>query len=411
VDNSAEHSSRATCYRCRKPQVLCLCARTRTVANRTPVVILQHRKERTHAVGTTRIARLGLERAEVHEVLGVTPAVRLEPGAALLYPGPGSKELVSLPIDERPRQLVVLDGTWHHARRLYRDNAWLRALPQVRLFPEAPSRYRIRKQPAEHCVSTLESVVAALRILEPETEGLDGLLDVFDSMVDEQQQFMLNPAHTPRYQRRGPRPSRAVPSALRQNPQRLLVVYGETAPLPRSSAEDATGAAGRHRAAHGRRRQLVRWSAVRPATGEVFDELLLGEGAGPSLGHLSHMGLDAVDLQRALPAEEVARRWRDFRQHDDLLVGWHPAMDRMLQWLVADSSRVLALKIAWTNLDHTPCGPLADLTGRLGLSLDLPALPGRAAMRLAEAAAVARHLIEVAPAMAHAEQRLDEPGL
>lgn len=36
----------------------------------------------------------------------------------------------------------------------------------------------------------MESIVYALKVLEPEIEGLDNLLEVFDSMVEDQVRFM-----------------------------------------------------------------------------------------------------------------------------------------------------------------------------------------------------------------------------
>ena len=72
-----------------------------------------------------------------------------------------------------PAHLIALDGTWSHARKLYVQNPWLHALPHYRIDPSAPSNYRIRREPSPSHLSTLESVLAALRSLEPETEGLD----------------------------------------------------------------------------------------------------------------------------------------------------------------------------------------------------------------------------------------------
>jgi DTW domain-containing protein YfiP len=108
------------------------------------------------------------------------------PDTALLFPSAGAGDLRALPPEEHPRGLVVLDGTWSQARALYRENPWLHALPHLALSPDAPSRYRIRRAPRRDYVSTIEATVAALRILEPDTPGLDGLLEVFDSMIEAQ---------------------------------------------------------------------------------------------------------------------------------------------------------------------------------------------------------------------------------
>jgi DTW domain-containing protein YfiP len=181
--------ARPTCYRCDRPTIACICGDVVTVGNRTPVVIVQHPRERRHPFGTVRIARLGLRRVDVHVASSVfTDRVVCPPcappGAALLFPGDDATPLHE---SAAPSALVVVDGTWPTARRLVRDNAWLQQLPRVRLSPTAPGRYRIRRAPRPAFqLSTIEAVVAALRILEPDTDGLDALLAAFDRMIERQ---------------------------------------------------------------------------------------------------------------------------------------------------------------------------------------------------------------------------------
>ncbi len=179
------------CWTCFKPRVLCVCELVPRVENRTQVTILQHPRERFHPIGTARIAELGLARGAVlrpHSPVARSLAVSFDPpaGTGLLFPRRGARDLAKLAPDERPRGLVVLDGTWAQAGKLYRENGWLAELPHYALSPVAPSRYRIRREPRPEFISTIEAVVAALQILEPETPGLDALLAAFDDMIDAQ---------------------------------------------------------------------------------------------------------------------------------------------------------------------------------------------------------------------------------
>lgn len=182
--------SRLVCYQCFKPQVACICASIERVANRTGIIILQHPRERFHAIGTVRIARLALENVRVDSCAQWmdSSAIRaqLPERTALLYPTSGAHALETLPIAEQPHHLVILDGTWFHAKKIYDAHQWLHDLPHVRLRPSTPSGYRIRPEPRESHVATLEAIVYALRILEPQTTGLDGLLRSFAAMVDRQ---------------------------------------------------------------------------------------------------------------------------------------------------------------------------------------------------------------------------------
>jgi len=184
-------SHREDCYRCFKPRVLCVCARIPRVANRTAIHIIQHPREKLHALGTARFAKLGLDRVSLtippraaHHSLVVPEWPR--GGLALLFPHARARLLGDLEEAERPDGLVILDGTWPHARALYRANPWLAELPHVALRPSTPSRYRIRREPRADCLSTIEAIVQALDILEPGTPGTAGLLEAFDSMIDEQ---------------------------------------------------------------------------------------------------------------------------------------------------------------------------------------------------------------------------------
>ncbi|MDG2332755.1 MAG: DTW domain-containing protein [Myxococcota bacterium] len=213
---------RETCYGCFKPVALCLCGRIPQVANRTRVTILQHPRERFHAIGTARIARLGLANAELLLPRAMEPrslriSVPLARGSALLFPSDEAQELTELPPEAMPRGLVILDGTWSQARALLRENPALQALPRVRLSPTGPSRYRIRKEPRRHYVSTIEAIVQALRVIEPETPGLEGLLEAFDTMIDEQVVF----------RHRNPR-----------RPLRKMARQAESPPGPLDSATD-----------------------------------------------------------------------------------------------------------------------------------------------------------------------------
>jgi DTW domain-containing protein YfiP len=195
---SSEFVPRAQCWTCFKPQPACICDAIRPVENRTGVTILQHPRERFHVVGTARIAHLGLARVRVESCAPWTDAAairrRLPPGAAVLYPSARARELSGLAAAEHPPHLVAIDATWFLAKKIYDAHTWLHDLPHVRLTPSRPSRYgRVRREPRADYLATLEAVVEALRVLEPDTVGFDGLLGVFAQMVERQSRYMRPP--------------------------------------------------------------------------------------------------------------------------------------------------------------------------------------------------------------------------
>ena len=65
----------------------------------------------------------------------------------------------------------------------------LNEFPHYAFVPEKPSNYRIRKEPDEAFISTIEATVAALRIIDKDPNKYGELLDLFDRMVDRQIDF------------------------------------------------------------------------------------------------------------------------------------------------------------------------------------------------------------------------------
>ncbi|KAJ7529535.1 hypothetical protein O6H91_15G055600 [Diphasiastrum complanatum] len=125
--------------------------------------------------------------------------IKLPHGACLLYPSEKAMDLMLIAPNanansdletKHPRHLIVLDGTWSKAKRLYYDNPWLHQLPHYQLPLQVPSLYAgVRREPKPGCLSTIESIVYALRLLEPQTQGLELLLEVFDSMISIQRRY------------------------------------------------------------------------------------------------------------------------------------------------------------------------------------------------------------------------------
>src|SRR4051812_5319669 len=109
---------RDRCYGCFRPAGDCVCDVIPTIENTTEVLILQHMRERFHPFNTARMVHRALKNSTllVDHTTPLAARLSLRPGAVLLYPGPGATMLADLPADRRPKQLVVLDGTWHQAK-------------------------------------------------------------------------------------------------------------------------------------------------------------------------------------------------------------------------------------------------------------------------------------------------------
>ena len=212
--------SRVMCYRCFWPQRLCWCASLRPMETRTRFVFLMHPKEfKEEKAGTGRLTHLCLPNSELHmgkgfdehqAVQGLLNDARNH--CVLLYPGIAAtnlsenSQLSSFNAQLRSQRLVVilLDATWSGARKMLRLSPSLQRLPRIMFTPAAPSRYVIKQQPQEGCLSTLEAVHELLTVLE--RAGLDQypqpdqLLGLFQRMQDYQISCAADPSR-PGYRR------------------------------------------------------------------------------------------------------------------------------------------------------------------------------------------------------------------
>jgi hypothetical protein len=224
-----------------------------------------------------------------------------------LYPGATARPLETLAASERPAALVILDGTWHTARALFRDHAWLQTLPRYSLAPPEPSRYRIRREPSLDCVSTIEAIVYALRQLEPSLEGTEGLLQAFEHLIDVQIRESSQRGHACRPRTRRPAEVRKLPRALVENFEGLVLVYGEAA-RPEHDLEAAP--------------ELVHWTALRLGDGATFDRVI--RKASPSEPRLLQLGLCPGDFERGVGLGELSREFESFVGPEAWIAAWNP---------------------------------------------------------------------------------------
>jgi len=360
------------------------------VENQTSVLVLQHPRERLHPIGTARFAQLGLCNVRIEVAWNAGQREERAPawlpaGTALLYPSPKARDLPTLPAGERPRNLLVLDGTWHTARTLYRDKAWLAQLPHVRFTPRSPSNYRLRREPTRDHVSTIEAIVEALRVLEPETAGLGALLSAFDAMIDDQLARAQCSSEPRRAHKRRPLSQRRIPEALVSGLSRIVVVCAE-------SARDGLDAP----------RELVQVSAERLHDGSVQQWHLLPRTGMPKALVLSYMRLQSGDFVGALDDAEFRARWaRYLTQHErPIVAAWNQSTLDLLAAAGALLPETLVLKSAYRGRCGAQHKSLDDVLVAEALTPTARRLRGRAAERIASAVEVARylHALQHAPA-------------
>ncbi len=222
---------------------------------RTRFVFLMHPKEfKQEKAGTGRLTHLCLPNSEI--VMGVEfdghprlRELREDPAnhCVLLYPGPEALnlsrgELRPEALGERRLVVLLLDATWACARKMLRVSPTLQALPRIMFTPTAPSRYVIKRQPQDGCLSTLEATHEMLLALQQ--GGLDAyaapeqLLALFERMQRFQIACALDP-NLPSYRKKpyGDPSARSLSRGDGGRRRRYVPGVGASAPPPADSAQ------------------------------------------------------------------------------------------------------------------------------------------------------------------------------
>jgi DTW domain-containing protein len=380
---------RAVCYRCRRPASVCYCSHIRPVDTTTRVVVLQHPRERDMPVGTAHMASLCLPNAEVHVGVHWSGSKALaralsDPArpAALLYPGKEAIDVVRTP-PASPVTLIVVDGTWSQTRKVVRENPELAALPRYAFTPPTPSEYRIRKEPHETCVSTIEALVHVLGALEGDPARCQALMLPFRAMVEAQLAYVRDPSSGRRRLARAPRqPRPRVPALLGERAADLVCVVGEANAWPYNSRERDANPPD----------ELVHWVAHRITTGETFECVIAPRN---SLSSRTPVLLDlSPDLM--LSGDTVATflaKWRAFLRDTDVVCAWSPYASTLLQG-VGGSLPPTQIDMRQVARDESRgnAGTVEEYAARLGTSPPPRIGRGRAGARLARLVEITRRL-------------------
>jgi DTW domain-containing protein len=381
---------RVVCSGCARPSSVCVCSELVRVPTRTRVVILQHPRESSVPIGTARLAELALPNAERHVGVDFSDSPRVRELLAdesappiLLYPGPEARDLAK-ELPEGPVTLVVLDGTWWQSRKLLKTNPALASLPRYAFEPPEPSRYRIRREPEAHCVSTIEAIAHALAHLEGETTGIRALLKPFDAMVEHQLRFIRAGAE-PRHVSR-PRSSHKprYPAALAERAADLVVGYGEANAWPRGTPL-GDGA------------EIVHLVAERVVGGERFEAFVAPRRPlAPSFTH--HTGIPPESVISGESFPRFLERWNAFIRPTDILGGWGYFWSEALRREGALMPERIDLRFVARRALRTRPGDVEACAKALG-EFPAPAwASGRTGRRGAGIAAVARALLRIASA-------------
>ena len=205
-----EPKYRVVCKDCRQPDFSCYCKSIEPFDCPIHFVILIHPIEVRRRIATGRMSHQCLTGSHLFRGKNFSKhseVTRLasDPNyqSVVLYPSRNALNLSLLTREEkfekfsrRKLRIFVIDGTWGTAKSMVNQSENLKNLPRICFTPERSSNFRVRKQPNEKCLSTIEAIHQTIEILG-DSQGVDmvlrphnRLIQIFEAMVDRQASFV-----------------------------------------------------------------------------------------------------------------------------------------------------------------------------------------------------------------------------
>ena len=197
------NQTREKCYNCYRPSSSCMCQYITQLKTNTRFVILMHPKEfRKTKNGTGHFTNLSLKNCELHvgvnfQENNLINSIINNPNnrCYVLYPSKNSINLNSQNIVEDKKQTVIflIDSTWPCSRALLKQSPNIDALKKVSFTHKKSSDFKFKEQPNEYSLSTMESTLCLLELLNEhrvEDLNLDKFLLPFHKMVEYQIKYL-----------------------------------------------------------------------------------------------------------------------------------------------------------------------------------------------------------------------------
>lgn len=193
------------CLKCFRPEITCVCEDVVKIQTNTRFVILTHPKEfKKTKNGSGRMTHLSLPNSEIIVDVNFTENKRLKEiikhyDTYILYPG---KEAFNTSekkfINTKPTAILIIDATWPCAKTMMRESKNLHSLPRISFNVDRKSKFLIKQQPDDYCLSTIEATQILLENLNNgqemiKTKLLEDFLNPFHKMI----QFQINCANDP----------------------------------------------------------------------------------------------------------------------------------------------------------------------------------------------------------------------
>lgn len=178
-----------------------MCCHINSIETATKFIILMDLKEFKKTKNNTgRFTHLSLQNSELYIGNNFTKHERVNEllnnknnNCYVLYPDEKSIVLNEEGLPSKKNNIIfIIDATWACSRKLLKSSENLKKLPKISFTHNKTSNYRIKEQPKNYCLSTIESTLCVLENLNfhnlesIEDRDLHKFLLPFEKMVDYQ---------------------------------------------------------------------------------------------------------------------------------------------------------------------------------------------------------------------------------
>lgn len=201
------YGERKKCYKCYRPESSCMCEHINAIDTKTKFIILMHPKEFKKVKNNTGfLTHLTLSNSEVFIGIDFSDNRRINEiidthESYILFP---SKDAVSLSDENltlqnnqpKPMAIFLIDSTWSCTRKIFTVSENLKRLKHMSFTTDRVSQYGIKEQPKLNYLSTIESTLVVLELLNKrkiesvKASEFDGFLNPFFKMIEYQKDIL-----------------------------------------------------------------------------------------------------------------------------------------------------------------------------------------------------------------------------
>jgi len=205
------YGNREKCYKCYRPKSSCMCEYINAVDTKTKFIILMHPKEFKKVKNNTGFfTHLSLSNSEIFIGIDFSEHKRINEIIAshesyILFP---SSNALDLSEDSstftlgtnKPMAIFLIDSTWACTKKMFTLSQNLNKLKHMSFTTDVTSQYQIKEQPKSNYLSTIESTLVVLELLNKRSvenikkEKLNGFLNPFFKMIEYQKNLIENPS-------------------------------------------------------------------------------------------------------------------------------------------------------------------------------------------------------------------------